>query len=242
LENKDSRSTLILIVFVIIALTVGLFGIIIVMYNFATTANFSFPSVSVEEETPDQNNMVQSISQPEITISNKEFDYNFTISKSGVTGIKDPLITSELEDYTFELGPPNSSSITKIKVPAIGVDAPIIKGIDGDTAVDNGWWLYPASKDEGEKIILAHRRYWSPSHPYSAWKINTLSIGESIQLYDTAGNVYQYQIISQSVREGSDLSVFLPADQDIVKLITCSTFAGDAGSSSHRYITIAKRI
>jgi len=187
--DSKNKNTIVLIVFFIIALLVGLAGIIFVIVTIINKSNIAnnneteqVTSISITPApinlTSDNNNTtstdaqvninndipVYHVNDPQYTITNKQIDYNFAINLTGV-GIKDDLIPITLVEELNRQSIANSQSINRITIAKIGVDAPVVHGVDGLTAIDLGWWMYPASKEHGEKIILAHRRYWQASHP-----------------------------------------------------------------------------
>ena len=67
-----------------------------------------------------------------------------------------------------------------------------------------------------------NRRFWEPGHPYSAWLMNTLSKGTIIKVIDEDGSVYKYSIVSQTIKDGNDLSTFNASNDDLLKIVTCS--------------------
>jgi len=263
--DSKNKNTIVLIVLFVIALLVGLAGIVFVIITMIDKSNVTndeteqttnilitpTPINLTSDDTNttptnaqiDKNNdiPVYHVNAPQFTVTNKQIDYNFAINLTGV-GIKDDLIPITLVEELNKQSIANSESITRITIAKIGVDAPVVHGVDGLIAIDLGWWMYPASKEQGEKIILAHRRYWRASHPYSAWDINSLPIGAEIILYDKAGNQFKYTVFDQAiVKNTEDNSIYRPSDSDYLKIVTCSTFNGNAGSSSHRYVTLARR-
>lgn len=158
-----------------------------------------------------------------------------------VSGIRDNLVTTEIKAYaeTVKSTPhPLATGISRIVIDSININSPVIQGSDGDAALDQGMWLYPTSYAKGEKILLCHRRYFGPNDPRSCWFIDRAKVGDVIRLESDNGQSYEYSIVAQAVREGDDMAIFNAADDDLVKIITCTPL----GSSSHRLITIGKRI
>lgn len=227
----------------ILALIIGLVGIVYLIITYldpeASASQITDTTEETTEDTDQQFDISQAVVEPDKTDTNELYNYDFVYAN--VLGIN--------TDFAYQLGrnasrvnTPNAQDIVSIKITSIGVDAPIIHDLDGDKAIDIGWWMYPASEDYGEKIILAHRRYWQPGHPYSAWNIDQLEIGTIIEVTDINGITYKYQVTSQAVRDGYDLGIFRPSEEDIIKIVTCSTWNGGAGSSDYRSVTIAVRI
>lgn len=242
-KGKKQNTLLILSVFIIIL--VILLAVIVFMILRALGISISLPKINSTPNTTTETKTgeIVEIGSPIRIDSDTQYNYNFALADyTGSGGQKDELITDDLVVQTKQIINPINSKLSRIKIAKIGVNAPIIQDLDGNKAIDLGWWLYPGSKQDGEKILMAHRRFWKAGHPFSAWNINTLKKGTLIQLVDKSGSIFKYKIVSQSVVQGNDLSIFNTANDDLLKIITCSTFTGDAGSSSHRFITIAKRV
>lgn len=140
---------------------------------------------------------------------------------------------------TAEVLTPNS-----IVIPKIGVNVGIIKGTDGNNAIEQGAWLYPSSYDgsSGEKIFLGHRRKWGPGDPRSFWNLNQLEQGDTIKLTDATGTISTYSVTNTVLTNGGDYSILKASKDNIIKLISCSTAYGTAGSSEKRIVIIATKI
>jgi len=227
----------------IVGLIVGLMGIIIAVISILNPSfsiiNYNNTQVESEKTIIGEDIPITSITPPNGTKTDEKFDYHFVVQ--GQSAIASDKLARGLAVDAKKVSIPNTYTINRIIIPAMGVDVPIIEGTDGESAIDQGWWLYPASKERGEKVYLAHRRYWGKDHPYSAWDINTLKIGAKIKLVGKNGKVYTYKVKSQAVKDGVDLGIFRASADDLVKIITCSTWTGDPGSADYRYVTIAER-
>jgi hypothetical protein len=259
MDSEYNKSKAIFFLIFLIAIIIVLVSIVFIVVRFfnqriSNTVEDTTVNQEQDEDQIDNNNVqpdkqvinrltikdstqIFKISKPKHNPTNQQISYNFVISN-----VRDEIITPIIKEELEKLEIPTLSNLSRIKIDQIGVDVPVIGGSDGDRAVDKGWWLYPASKDEGEKILLGHRRYWGFSHPYSAWQMDTLPIGAMIKVIDKNNNEYIYEVVSQSVKDGEDISIFRPSTQDLIKIITCSTFNGTAGSSEFRHVTIARRL
>lgn len=243
MENKLDRNTIIgmlaLALFLIIGLIAAIFMVIRTLnpdFSLRLGGNTNDNEATEQEGLPGKE--VTGMAAPEQETNNKTINFNFKVFADE---LEKPSNDSDAQADVAGIST-STESLASIQIKKLGVNAPIIQGANGEVAIDKGWWLYPASKDDGEKIILAHRRYWKEGHPYSAWNINELEKGAIITMVDDAGNSYKYKVTSQSIRDGDDMSIFRPSDSDILKLITCSTFSGEPGSAEYRYITIAERV
>lgn len=128
-------------------------------------------------------------------------------------------------------------------IPRLNVRTSVIEGIDGEKAIHEGAWLYPNSYEgDGEKILLGHRRFWGADDPRSFWNLDQLQGGDKIFYSDSKGTVYSYAVKSVAVRNAGDLSTLKPSKENIIKVISCSTADGSAGSSEKRIVVIATQI
>jgi LPXTG-site transpeptidase (sortase) family protein len=264
---NENRGFALIFLIVIVALIAGLLGVGSVVVNLvnsgqstvdSTTVNAQEPDTSVTppvtkpaDQALDYNFTVTSkpapktYDAPKFAATAREYS---SPSVAGInttpvpTGIKDQIIPEQLKEE-LKKAPPvlpdtaNSADVTNIKIPSIGIDSPIVQGPDGDQALDNGMWLYPTSYNKGEKILLCHRRYFGTTNPKTCWFMDRVKIGDKIEITDRNGKIYNYTIVAQAVREGSDLSIYRTANDDLIKVVTCTPL----GSSSHRLVTIAKR-
>ncbi len=134
-------------------------------------------------------------------------------------------------------------SANTLLIPKLNVNTKVLEGIDGETAIHEGSWLYPSSYEgEGEKILLGHRRYWGADDPRSFWNLDQLTTGDLIHYADSKGKVYSYEVKSVSVRNAGDLSILKASKENIIKVISCSTADGSAGSAEKRIVVIATQI
>ena len=144
---------------------------------------------------------------------------------------------------TIEL-PPIDPSLPKghiLKIPAIGVDTPILENKNADAALRKGVWrVYnfatPLTQKNGFPIILAAHRFgyitWSLSYrrKHSFAYINRLKTGDTIYIYWDQRE-FKYQVIKKTI----DTKV--PTYTADLILYTCVTF-----NSPRRLFVLAKRI
>lgn len=183
----------------------------------------------------------------ENTTTNERYDYNFIIKK--VSKVK-----TETKSAVYENGSQTIEETTlpndveksvpyHLIIPKLNVDSPVIAGIDGEAAIHQGAWLYPSSYEEdGEKIFLGHRRYWGVDDPRSFWNLDQLVAGDIIKFVNEQGIVTSYSVKSVAVRSEGDLSVLKPSKENMIKVISCSTADGSAGSSEKRIVVIAQEV
>ncbi len=157
-------------------------------------------------------------------------------------GIKDdiltPAVVAQAATVPVEPAALQAEEVNWIKIDSIGIDSPIVEGSDGDKALDQGMWLYPSSYNKNEKILLCHRRYWGRKDPRTCWFIDRVKMGDLVRVSDGKGNEYDYRIVSQTVHDADDLSIYRASNDDVIKILTCTPL----GSSAQRLVTIAVRV
>lgn len=225
-------------------------GVVILLVLIVIVAVFSFS----EKRQPEQNVKGESTLKP-ITFEHKStietINSNFEIPTE-TSGVK--AATTDKEDKSLvdkESPVVNNSNavvvesmgVNTLVIPRLNVRTSVIEGIDGEKAIHEGAWLYPNSYEgDGEKILLGHRRFWGADDPRSFWNLDQLKTGDTIRYSDAKGNVYNYAVKSVAVRNAGDLSTLKPSKENIIKVISCSTADGSAGSSEKRIVVIATQI
>jgi LPXTG-site transpeptidase (sortase) family protein len=125
-------------------------------------------------------------------------------------------------------GEPDASDVTRIKIPAMGLDT-VVKFVpfDGDT------WLIGGLKQEiawmgdtswpglGGNTGLAGHIDLADGSKGPFWNLKDLESGDEVLLY-TQQKIYVYKVRNQVVVEDSDLSVIDPSEDPQITLITCT--------------------
>lgn len=186
------------------------------------------------------------------TSTNKQWNQNIQISNSAANPSVKSLVNGNVEvpvTNTSTTNPIQTDSgnnvlaANTLVIPRLNINTRVIEEIDGEKAIHEGAWLYPSSYEgDGEKILLGHRRYWGADDPRSFWNLDLLKNGDIIKYADKNGDVYNYVVRSVSVRNAGDLSILKPSKENIIKVISCSTADGSAGSSEKRIVVIASQI
>lgn len=183
----------------------------------------------------------------EHTRTDKRYDYNFKIKH--VSNIESETKSAVYEEGTQKVGATTvpveveKSEPFHLIIPKLNVNSPIITGVDGEAAIHQGVWLYPSSyENDGEKILLGHRRYWGVDDPRSFWNLDQLVAGDIIKYVNDQGVVTTYAVKSVAVRSEGDLSVLKASKENMIKVISCSTADGSAGSSEKRIVVIAQEV
>ena len=117
-----------------------------------------------------------------------------------------------------------SESPTRIVIPAIGLDWPIVAG-DGWEELKRGVGHHPGSANPGERgnlVLSGHDDVYG--EPFR--DLEKLDVGKEVMVYAGA-NVYRYVIKAKRVVAPNDLSVLDPSRNPIITLITCTPYRVD---------------
>lgn len=234
LENKKKLGKSIIALFCVIAMFV-------LMFTLSERKEENLAEKSFQESLSFQ------------TTSTKEvMNYNFKIQvkdKKGdtISAIDKPvegIVIKDQEKKSQDTGVQGVSiAPNSLVIPKLNVNTKVIEGIDGEAAIHEGAWLYPSSyEDDGEKIFLGHRRFWGADDPRSFWNLDHLKDGDLIYYADTKGTTYTYKVRAVSVRNAGDLAILNASKENMIKVISCSTADGSAGSAEKRIVVIATQI
>lgn len=239
LEEKNNNRTLLFMFLISIGiLLLTLLGVGVVLLNLVNPSSAFQQLIPVENQTVENKNPNYVALQ---VIQHLEpVDYNFKIAANSPSeGVKDDFSQNELKFEFPNLFNYQSNNLSKITIPSLGIDAPIILGSDGDTAIDQGFWLYPGSYIiKGEKIFFCHRRYWGRNHPYSCWYLDKIQPGQDISLITKNNETLTYKVVSVIQIPAEDNNYLKASADDYLKIITCAPL----GKSTHRLVVIAKLV
>ncbi|MBN1145876.1 MAG: DUF11 domain-containing protein [Anaerolineales bacterium] len=125
---------------------------------------------------------------------------------------------------------PESSTVTRIVIPTIGVDT-VVKYVPYSN--DSDTWLIGGLKQEvawmgdtswpglGGNTGLAGHIDLADGSAGPFWRLSELKPGDEVILY-TEKNIYTYQAREQVVVDDHDMSVIAPTDKPQLTLITCT--------------------
>ncbi len=121
----------------------------------------------------------------------------------------------------------------RIRIPAIGVDAPVVEGDDWE-ALKQGAGHHIGSANPGERgncIISAHNDIYGEIFR----ELPELDLGEEVFVY-TASQVYRYVVTQKRIVEPTEVSVMYPTSSPVLTLISCYPY----GINTHRIVVIAE--
>ena len=134
---------------------------------------------------------------------------------------------------SMQLPTPSPQQPTRIVIPAIGVDAVVVRG-DSWEDLKKGAGHHVGSVNPGERgnmIISAHNDVFGEIFR----RLEDLELGDKVAIY-TRSQSFEYQIKAKRVVEPSDVTVMGPASRPVLTLITCYPYLID----THRLIAIAE--
>jgi sortase A len=147
-------------------------------------------------------------------------------------------IPAHLRDLVGEITPlpmptPGPEQATRIQIPAIGVDAPVVEGDDWDS-LKQGAGHHIGSANPGESdncIISAHNDIFGEIFR----DLPDLDLGDEVFVH-TVSQVYRYVVTQSRIIEPTEVSVMYPTSSSVLTLISCYPY----GIDTHRIVVIAE--
>lgn len=130
---------------------------------------------------------------------------------------------------------PGPEQAIRIRIPSIGVDAPVVEGDDWES-LKRGAGHHIGSANPGERgncIISAHNDIYGEIFR----DLPKVQIGDVVEVY-TARQVYRYQVSQIRIVDPTDVSVMYPTSTPVLTLISCYPY----GVDTHRIVVIAELI
>ncbi len=130
---------------------------------------------------------------------------------------------------------PGPQSPTRLVIPAIGVDWPIVPG-NGWEELKRGVGHHSGSANPGERgnlILSGHNDVFGEVFK----DLEALKDGDEIQVY-AGGRLFKYQVRAKRIVLPSEFSVLQATREPVVTLITCYPYRVD----THRLVVIAQLI
>jgi sortase A len=128
---------------------------------------------------------------------------------------------------------PGPEQATRIQIPAIGVDAPIVEGDDWES-LKQGAGHHIGSANPGERdncIISAHNDIFGKIFR----DLPDLDLGDEVFVH-TVSRIYRYVVTQSRVIEPTEVSVMYPTSSSVLTLISCYPY----GLDTHRIVVIAE--
>ncbi len=147
-------------------------------------------------------------------------------------------IPAHLRDLVAAITPmpaptPGPEHAVRIRIPSIGVDAPVVEGDDWE-ALKRGVGHHIGSANPGERgncIIAAHNDIYGEIFR----NLPDIELGDIVEMY-TASQVYRYAVTQKRIIEPTDVSVMYPTSSPVLTMISCYPY----GIDTHRIVVIAE--
>jgi len=130
---------------------------------------------------------------------------------------------------------PGAESPTRLVIPAIDVDWPIVPG-DGWEELKRGVGHHIGSANPGERgnlVLSGHNDVFGEVFK----DLEALKNGDKVQVY-VGGRLFTYEVRAKRIVSPNELAVLQPSREPIVTLITCHPYRVD----THRLVVIAQLI
>lgn len=128
---------------------------------------------------------------------------------------------------------PSAALPTRIVIPSIGTDAPVVNGVTWDD-LKKGVGHLPGSGNPGERgnmYLAAHNDIFGEIFRY----LDKLELGDEFFVYSDEQS-YRYVVTSKRVIEPTDVSVMYPTTEPIATLQTCYPYLVD----THRLVVVGE--
>ncbi|OQY21975.1 MAG: hypothetical protein B6I34_06505 [Anaerolineaceae bacterium 4572_32.1] len=128
---------------------------------------------------------------------------------------------------------PKSQPPTRIVIPKIGVDAPVLAGDDWES-LKKGAGHHSGTANPGERgnvYISGHNDIYGQIFR----RLEELDLGDEVVIY-AGSKSYRYIVREKRIVEPTDVSVMYPTTEPILSLQTCYPYMVD----SHRLVVIAR--
>jgi sortase A len=130
---------------------------------------------------------------------------------------------------------PGPQSPTRLVIPALNVDVPVLEGIDWET-LKKGAGHLPGSANPGERgnvYIAGHNDIYGEIFRY----LDRLKVGDDVVIY-AGDKPYYYKVKATRVVEPTEVSIMFPTTEPIATLQTCYPYLVD----THRLAVIAELV
>jgi LPXTG-site transpeptidase (sortase) family protein len=150
--------------------------------------------------------------------------------------------------------PVSNAPLTRLLIPKIGVDAPVVTlGVDGQgvmqspkTAFEVGWYDFTAQPGTGGNAVFSGHVDFASVGAAVFWDLRKLGPGDLIEVRLADGTTYQYVVVSNVSYPRDDApiaDIVGPTGKDTVTIITCTgTFNRDIHQYSDRLVVRAERL
>jgi sortase A len=117
----------------------------------------------------------------------------------------------------------------RVLIPAIGVDSPIVEGVD-ESALDRGAWHIPGTSTPdrgGNTVISGHRFRYLPPNNTTFYLLNKLRSGDLIQI-QWDNQLYHYRVTDTREVEPTQVEILQNTTDTRLTLFTCTPILSTA--------------
>lgn len=147
-------------------------------------------------------------------------------------------IPAHLRDLVSAVTPlpvptPGPEQATRIEIPSIGVDAPVLEGDDPETLKQAaGHTVGTANPGErGNCVISAHNDIFGKIFR----DLPDVSLGDEVVVH-TASRAYRYEVSQKRIIQPTEVSVMEPTSSPVLTLISCYPY----GIDTHRIVVVGE--
>ena len=220
-------------------------GVVLILASFALLG-LAFSGV-VGNGTNSVSGPATPVPTAEAPLSNANTSTGFSLDPAGLQGLTEAWPTPQLT-------PVSHAPLTRLVIPKIGVDAPVVTlGVDDQgvmqspkSAFEVGWYDFTAQPGTGGNTVFSGHVDFASVGTAVFWDLRKLGPGDLVEVRLADGTAYQYLVVSSVSYPGDDAPVadiVGPTSKDTVTIITCTgTFNRDIHQYSHRLVVRAERI
>jgi sortase A len=184
---------------------------------------------------------------PEPALSDANTSTGFSLDQARLKGLVEPWPTPQLT-------PVSTAPVTRLVIPKIEVDAPVVTlGVDDQgimqspkTAFEVAWYNFSAQPGTGGNAVFSGHVDFASVGAAVFWDLRELGPGDLVEVRLADGTVYQYLVVSNVSYASDDApiaDIVGPTGKDTVTIITCTgTFNREVHQYSHRLVVRAERL
>lgn len=149
---------------------------------------------------------------------------------------------------------PTPSAVTRLVVPKIGIDAPVVTlTVDGNGLMQSpsgpeevGWYDFTGNPGLGGNAVFSGHVDYRNYGPAVFWELRNLTPGDVVEVRLEDGSAYTYVVVKANSYPANDApieEIVGPTPRESVTLITCAgSFDYNVRQYSHRLVVRAERL
>ena len=128
-----------------------------------------------------------------------------------------------LDTNIFEIDTNMEEKKTRMRIPSVGINGPIVDG-RSEQVLTRGFWFLPISAKPGAKgntVIIGHRFLKIPPSKDTFFNLDKVSLGDQIEV-EQQGHLITYTIVEKKVINPKEREVIYPTNDYRITLVTCA--------------------